>query len=252
MFEKNTYADLICQDIQNEYHSLPEHLWACFPNYTVFRHQDNQKWFALIMDIPKEKLGMPGTDIVHILNLKISDPMLRDILLSQKGYFPGYHFGHGNWISILLDGTVSLEEIQGLIHDSYMATASKATKGQLRPPKDWLIPANPKVFDIEHAFDHTNTLTWHSIRGVKTGDTIFIYVTAPVGAVLFQCSVTCTPSPEASDITSPETEPVCLKLERRFSPEQFPLSRLREDYGIYSVRGPRGVPEALAKDMKDL
>ena len=53
MFEKNTYADLICQDIQNEYHSLPEHLWARFPNYTVFRHQDNQKWFALIMDIPK-------------------------------------------------------------------------------------------------------------------------------------------------------------------------------------------------------
>ena len=69
MFEKNTYADLICQDIQNEYHSLPEHLWARFPNYTVFRHQDNQKWFALIMDIPKEKLGMPGTDIVHILIL---------------------------------------------------------------------------------------------------------------------------------------------------------------------------------------
>ena len=255
MIEKDSPTDLVCQYIQKEYNSLPEHLWIHFPNYTVFRHRDNQKWFALIMDIPREKLGIPGTDIVHILNLKISDPMLRDMLLSQKGYFPGYHFGHGNWISVLLDGSVSLEEIHGLIHESYMATASRETKEQIRPPKNWLIPANPKVFDIEHAFDHTDTLTWHQIRGVKTGDTIFIYVTAPVAAVLFQCSVISAPSPGisvSSNTGIKRNEPVCLKLERRFLPEQFPLSRLREEYGVYSVRGPRGVPEALARDIKNL
>lgn len=255
MFEKNTYVDRICQYIQKQYPSPLEHLWIHFPNYTVFRHQDNKKWFALIMDVPREKLGIPGTDIVYILNLKINDPVLRDILLSQKGYFPGYHFGSGNWISILLDGTVNLKEIYDLIHESYMAAASKATIHQLRPPKDWLIPANPKVFDIEHAFDSTDTLTWHPIRGVKTGDTIFIYVTAPVAAVLFQCSVTSAPSPGISvsnNTGAKGNESVCLKLQRRFLPDQFPLSRLREDYGIYSVRGPRGVPEMLARDMKNL
>lgn len=42
--------------IKKEYHKNPEYPWARYPGYAVFRHSDNQKWFALIMDIPKSKL----------------------------------------------------------------------------------------------------------------------------------------------------------------------------------------------------
>lgn len=29
-----------------------DHPWARYPNYQVFRHRNNKKWFALIMDVP--------------------------------------------------------------------------------------------------------------------------------------------------------------------------------------------------------
>ena len=31
--------------------------WTQFPHYKVFRHQDNRKWFALVMNITTDKLG---------------------------------------------------------------------------------------------------------------------------------------------------------------------------------------------------
>ena len=32
--------------------------WTQFPHYKVFRHQGNHKWFALVMNITTDKLGM--------------------------------------------------------------------------------------------------------------------------------------------------------------------------------------------------
>ena len=128
MIEKDSPTDLVCQYIQKEYNSLPEHLWIHFPNYTVFRHRDNQKWFALIMDIPRNKLGLKGTERVDILNVKLGDPMFVDMLVRQPGYFYGYHISRSSWISILLDGTVPFEEICQWIDESYAVTASKRKK----------------------------------------------------------------------------------------------------------------------------
>lgn len=34
--------------------------WLQYPDYEVFRHSSNQKWFAVIMDLPKSKLGLQG------------------------------------------------------------------------------------------------------------------------------------------------------------------------------------------------
>ena len=56
------------------------------------------------MDVQREKLGLKGTEYVDILNLKLGDPMLVDMLVRQPGYFYGYHIARGSWISILLDG----------------------------------------------------------------------------------------------------------------------------------------------------
>ena len=46
--------------IQNEFGVEEEHLWMTFPDYIVFRNQKNKKWFAIIMDIEKSKLGLDG------------------------------------------------------------------------------------------------------------------------------------------------------------------------------------------------
>lgn len=41
------------------------------------------------MDVPREKLGFEGTDRVDVLNVKMGDSMLADILTQQTGYFRG-------------------------------------------------------------------------------------------------------------------------------------------------------------------
>ena len=97
-------------------------------SYPVLRHPGSRKWFALIMDIPKSKLGLDGTEYVDIVNVKLGDPMLADILVRQPGYFYGYHITRSSWISILLDGTVPFAEICRWIDESYAVTAPKRTR----------------------------------------------------------------------------------------------------------------------------
>lgn len=95
-----------------------------------------------------------------------------------------------HWITVLLDGSVPEERIYDLLEMSFMATASKQKKQGIRPPKEWIIPANPKYYDIVHAFDDTDEIDWKQGAGIKAGDTVFMYVASPVSAILYKCKVT--------------------------------------------------------------
>ena len=237
--------------IRKKYKALPEHLWMRYPNYAVFRHSDNQKWFALIMDVPGNRLGMDRKETVEILNVKTGDPLLADLLVRQEGFFRGYHISRGNWISILLDGTVAFEEICRWLEESYMVTASKETKHRLRPPKEWIVPANPKYYDIEAAFSGKDEIEWKQGKGIKTGDTVFMYVAAPVSAVLYQCRVTKTGIPFQFDEGNVHmTSLMKIKLLKRYRPDQFTFEVLGKEYGIFAVRGPRGIPDKLSKALR--
>ena len=238
--------------VQKKYKAKPEYLWARFPGYAVFRHSDNQKWFAIVMNISYDKIDRNKSGTVDILNVKLDDILLRDLILQQKGCYIGYHISRGNWISIVLDGTVTLDEITHLIDVSYNATASKKTRQKTRPPKEWLIPSNPNYYDIVHAFDDTDIIDWKQGKGIKKDDTVFLYVGSPVSAILYQCKVTDVDIP--FDYRSPEltiTKLMKIKLIKRYKPEQFTFERLKNEFGIFAVRGPRGVPNSLSTALKD-
>ena len=104
--------------IKNEFDITEEHLWITFPNYIVFRNKKNKKWFAIIMDIERSKLGLGGKGKVDIIDLQC-DPILVGSLLHNKGYLPAYHMNKKSWITVLLDGTVSDEDLKNLIYLSY-------------------------------------------------------------------------------------------------------------------------------------
>ena len=237
--------------VKTKYHADPEHLWKRFPDYAIFRHDDNSKWFGLVMDVPRFKLGLDGEERIDILNVKLGDPLFVDTLIQQEGIFRGYHISRGNWISILLDGTVGYDQICGLIDESFMTTASKRKKEKVRGPKEWIIPANPKYYDIVHAFDDTDEIDWKQGNGIKTGDTVFMYVGAPVSAILYKCKVTETDIPyDYQDKNLTIKALMKIRLQQRYEPEQFTFSRLKEEYGIYAVRGPRGIPNSLSEALK--
>jgi Uncharacterized protein conserved in bacteria len=81
-----SYRDIVYKYIKKEYDSDPEFPWEKYSGNAVFRHMDNKKWFALVMNVPKDKLGLEGTDEVDVMNVKLDDPIFMDMLLRQKGY----------------------------------------------------------------------------------------------------------------------------------------------------------------------
>ncbi|MBQ6365505.1 MAG: MmcQ/YjbR family DNA-binding protein [Oscillospiraceae bacterium] len=246
-----TVREKVYQYVKKKYGNEPEYLWLRFPDYAVFRHEDNRKWYGLIMDVPRKNLGLPGEDRVDILNVKLDDLLLADMLVQREGYLRGYHLNRGNWISILLDGTVPEEEIEDMIDLSYRVTASSRKKQKIRPPKEWVVPANPKYYDIVHAFDQQEEIDWKQGAGIRTGDTVFMYVAAPVSAILYECVVTETDIPFTyADKNLSMTALMKIRLKRRYSPDQFTFERLNNEYGIFAVRGPRGIPNGLSSALK--
>ena len=41
-----------------------------------------------------------------------------------------------------------------------------------------------------------------------------------------------------------------IRLLKRYAPEQFTVEVLKSEYGIYAIRGPRGVPNSLSSALK--
>lgn len=202
------------------------------------------------MDVSGNRLGLETEEVVDILNVKIPDPFLADALAQQEGFFRGYHIRSGNWLSVSLYGAVAFDDICRWLDERYMATASAKTKQALRPAKEWIVPANPKYYDIEAAFSKETEIDWKQGRGIKTGDTVFMYVAAPVSAILYKCIVTKTDIPFRFDNGEVHmTGLMRIKLQKRYRPDQFTFDVLGEKYGIRAVRGPRGIPESLSEPL---
>ena len=236
--------------VKKKYRAAPEFLWERFPDYAVFRHRDSGKWFAAVMPVPRVRLGLEGEGSAEIVNVKTDDPVFAYMLRQQPGYLKAYHMAHGNWISVLLDGTVPFGDVCARIDESYLVTASKGEKKTLLPPKDWVVPANPAYYDIVHAFDTEPELLWKQGKGIRKGDTVYMYIGAPVSAILYKCLVKETDIPckpyrgEKLTVTSL----MRLRLVKRYPPEEFTFTVLGE-FGVRAVRGPRGIPERLKKAL---
>ena len=85
---------------------------------TAFRHCNNRKWFALIMDVPKNKLGLQGEEMLKVVDFKC-DPILIGTLREEPGFFPAYHMSKDSWITVALDGSVSDDKTKMLLDMSY-------------------------------------------------------------------------------------------------------------------------------------
>ncbi len=46
----------LCIHIKQTYGTDPEFLWQKYPNYAVFRHDDNHKWYVIVMNVSRVQL----------------------------------------------------------------------------------------------------------------------------------------------------------------------------------------------------
>lgn len=236
--------------IRSQYGVDPDHPFDKDTDSSVFRHADNRKWFGLIMNVSGVKLGLGTTVSINIINLKIDDPVFRDMLIQQPGIIPAYHMNKKQWITVFLDGTVQKERVYDLIDASYRATASKKKKLKDREPKEWIIPSNPKYYDVIKAFEEADEIDWKQGAGIRTGDTIYLYVGAPVSAILYKCRVTQTDIPYSYQDRNLTIKALMkIKLLKRYNKDEFTFKVLNDEYGIFAVRGPRGVPFSLSEAL---
>ena len=109
----------IMDQIQEKYGDQLEYLWEKSPDTAVLRHEGNQKWYAVLMRIPWDKLEKGREGLVEAVNLK--HDQVAD-LLSKKGIYPAFHMNKRYWLSLALDDSLQDEEVIELIERSWNLT----------------------------------------------------------------------------------------------------------------------------------
>lgn len=107
--------------VEESYGTKPDYPWK--DGNAVLRHKSNNKWYGVILEVSRRKLGLNEDELVDVLNVKC-DPEMIGSLRQQPGYFPAYHMNKEKWISILLDGTVPQTDITSLLDMSFELTRS--------------------------------------------------------------------------------------------------------------------------------
>lgn len=115
-------AKKIISYVKEQYEDDLEFLWKD-TEAAIWRRKDNKKWYGLMMNISKEKLGLPFSKKATILNLRISFKELENVL-DDKKYFRAYHMNKKHWISLLID-EISFSEIIQRISNSYLLAQKK-------------------------------------------------------------------------------------------------------------------------------
>ena len=108
--------------VQEKYGNQLEYLWEKSPDTAVLRHEDNQKWYAILMRIPWDRLDKGRGGLVEAVNLK--HDQVAD-LLSQNGIYPAFHMNKRYWISLPLDDTLTDEKVFELFERSWFLTSKK-------------------------------------------------------------------------------------------------------------------------------
>lgn len=216
-----------------------------------------------------------SASMVDVINIKINPLKLQELLLNPSIYL-AYHMSHQKWISIVLDDTLSDDMLMSLISESFDLVAIGNSKhqrqrsrtcigtgcnqlcsdqahlndGNISNSKEWLIPANPKYYNIEDAFKNQNIILWKQGRGIIVGDIVHMYAAAPYSAILYTCEVVEIDIPydkKHKDINISAL--MRIKLVRSYDPSTYTLAVLRT-YGVTAIRGPRGIPNTLSEALK--
>lgn len=97
-----------CLSLKNTYEDYPFH----DNNWTVMRHSENRKTFALIFS----RNG-------HIwVNVKCRPEWCDFWRRTYSSVVPAYHMNKTHWNSVILDGTVPDKDIETMIKESYELT----------------------------------------------------------------------------------------------------------------------------------
>ncbi len=115
---KSEYTKRVIAYVRERYGTEAEYLWEKAPDNAIFRYSKTGKWYAALLTVRRNRLGMDSDDTVEIIDLKEEpENILR--LVDGKKYFNGFHMNKKHWYTICLDGSVPIDEVYKRIDKSY-------------------------------------------------------------------------------------------------------------------------------------
>lgn len=249
-FAKNRFcgeqANRIADALLQKFGETPDDPWQDkYPGIGVFRLQENKKWYALIMNRDGACIQHPGIRC-DIMTFRAGAKRSEE-LSQTPGFLPGYHMNRQNWMSVVLDDTVP----DSVILEELSAARALLTTGKSKDvPGVWLVPANPKYFDVVDAFTKKRTILWKQSTDIHVNDTVYLYVGAPYSAILYQCQVIETDIPyQYADGNLRMDHVMKIRRTHCYLPTQFTFAELKK-FGVNAVRGPRRIPNLLLKELE--
>ena len=88
------------------------------PSIEVFARPDSGKWFAATKNIRCRSVDVEGDGRLDILTLRL-DPRAVAKLRVREGFRPAWRMNRNKWVTLLLDGTVTDDEVRSLIDQAY-------------------------------------------------------------------------------------------------------------------------------------
>ena len=86
----------------------------------VLRHEDNRKWYAIVMRVSRRKFGFDSDEVIDVVNLKLPTEMYGSFGAAD-GVYPAYHMNKFHWISVLLPDAPE-DVVWFLVNVSFEAT----------------------------------------------------------------------------------------------------------------------------------
>ncbi len=90
--------------------------------------------------------------------------------------------------------------------------------------------------------DNKDNLMWTQSKNMNLNDYLYIYLGTPYSAIMYKCKIIET------DIPFGKRKAVKLKLLKKYDKDMYPFDFLKK-MGVKAIRGPRHMPEELAKFM---
>ena len=242
-FETNYFisnqANRINKYIKEKYKNEPEFLWDKFPGCAIYRNVNNNKWYGIIMNIDLSKID-DGSGEVEIINVKLDENKI-PALLKKKGFYKAYHMSKTSWISIILNDTLKDEEIIPLLDESY---------NLIDEPETWIIPANPKYYDVINAFNDTDEIIWKQSSNIHVNDIIYLYVADPYSKIMYKCKAIEVDIPyEYKDQNISMSYVMKIKLLKKLENKNYTFTYLNK-IGIKAIRGPRKITREICEKLK--
>lgn len=242
-FETNYFiskqANRINKYIKEKYNNEPEFLWKKFPGYGVYRNENNNKWYGIIMNLDLSKLDN-GSGEVEIINVKLDEERVQR-LLKENGFYKAYHMSKTDWISIILDDTLKDEEIIPLLDESY---------NLISEPEEWIVPANPKYYDVINCFNDTDEIIWKQSSDIHINDIVYLYVADPYSKIMYKCRAIEVNIPyEYKDKNVSMNNVMRIKLIKKLDNKNYTFDYLNK-LGIKAIRGPRKITKEISDKLK--